>query len=434
MKLQLLIPSYTDILKQQYSSTWEYEARRRLWSCPSLSLLTVAAMLPEDAELSYTDLNYPAKADSCPDWVLLSPSTAQANQAYAIADAYRAAGTQVCIGGPHATVLPDEALQHADTVFIGEAEETLPRFLEDMKTGQHRKIYQSTEFPDLSSSPAPAYELARKYPYKSIPLQTSRGCPHQCSFCLSSTIYGAKLRRKTAGQVENELAKIKQVFTKPYIFFTDDNLLISKNWNRELLSIMKNSRLSWYAFSDARIADDDRLLTSLRDAGCTQLLIGFESLHPENLESLNKNHWKMHRLHTYKETVKRIQSHGIGVVGSFVVGMDHDTPAVFDILYDFIMETSLYATNITVLTPFPGTKTYDIYRRENRLLTQDWSKYNGFELTFRPKNMTIAECSRGYAKLIDQLNSDKRINKITEYFKSVFKNTSEAQNAGTDLL
>ena len=197
---------------------------------------------------------------------------------------------------------------------------------------------------------------------------------------------------------------------------------------------MKNSRLSWYAFSDARIADDDRLLTSLRDAGCTQLLIGFESLHPENLESLNKNHWKMHRLHTYKETVNRIQSHGIGVVGSFVVGMDHDTPAVFDILYDFIMETSLYATNITILTPFPGTQTYKTFRRENRLLTQDWSKYNGFELTFQPKSMTIDECNRGYAKLIDQLNSEKRINKITEYFKSVFKNTSEAHNAGTDLL
>jgi len=391
-------------------------------------------MLPEDAEVSYTDLNYSAKTDFLPDWVFLSPSTAQANQAYAAADAYRAAGAQVCMGGPHATVLPDEALRHADTVFRGEAEETFPRFLEDMKTGRHRKIYESPGHPDLSSSPAPAYELAKEIPYKSIPLQTSRGCPHQCSFCLSSTIYGAKLRRKTAGQVENELAKIKQNFTKPYIFFTDDNLLINPSWNRELLAIMKNSRLSWYAFSDARIADDDRMLASLRDAGCTQLLIGFESLHPENLESLNKSHWKMHRLHTYKETVHRIQSHGIGVVGSFVVGMDHDTPAVFDILYDFVMETSLYATNITVLTPFPGTKTYEIFRRENRLLTQDWSKYNGFELTFRPKNMTISEYSRGYARLNARLNSEKRLNKITEYFKSVFKNTWEAQNAGADLL
>ncbi len=434
MKFQLLIPSYTDILQQQYSSTWEYEARRRLWSCPSLSLLTVAAMLPEDAELSYIDLNYPAMADFRTDWVFLSPSTAQANQAYTAADAYRAAGAQVCMGGPHATVLPNEALRHADTVFIGEAEETFPQFLEDLKNGRHRKIYESSKFPALSSSPAPAYELAKKYPYKSIPLQTSRGCPHQCSFCLSSTIYGAKLRRKTADQVENELAKIKQNFTKPYIFFTDDNLLISKSWNRELLSIMKNSRMNWYAFSDASIADDDRLLASLRDAGCTQLLIGFESLHPDNLESLNKSHWKMHRLHTYKETVNRIQSHGIGVVGSFVVGMDHDTPAVFDILYDFVMETSLYATNITILTPFPGTKTYEIFQRENRLLTRDWSKYNGFELTFQPKNMTISECNRGYARLNEQLNSPKRINNIAEYFKSVFKNTSEEHNAGTDLL
>ena len=427
MKAVFIVPEYSIALKEKtlfdkIENTWEFQARMRLWSCPSLSLITIAGMMPEDSDIEYIDLNYTNEPEINADWAFFSPATAQVNRAYQLADKFRKKGIKVAMGGPHVTVLPDEAFQHADVIFIGEAEETFPAFLKDIETNKTKRIYKASSFSELSLSPLPAYHLAKQYPYKSVPIQTSRGCPHQCSFCISSKIYGNKIRCKTAAQLENELKKIKEVFGKPYVFFTDDNLFIDKRRNNDLIRIIKNTHINWYAFSDASIADDVRLLSEIADAGCTQLLIGFESLCSENLHGLNKDHWKMKKLDSYKDIIKRIQSLGIGVVGSFVVGMENDMPDVFDNLYEFIEETSLYATNITILTPFPGTETYDNFKREDRLISEDWSSYNGFELTFKPNNMTVEEFEKGYMSLNIRLNSADRMNKVINHFKTVFTN------------
>jgi radical SAM superfamily enzyme YgiQ (UPF0313 family) len=379
-------------------------------------------MMPEGCDIEYIDLNYTSEPEINAEWAFFSPATAQANRAYQLADKFRKKGIKVAIGGPHATVLPYEAFQHSDVIFIGEAEKTFPAFLKDYKNNKIKRIYKASSFPELSLSPSPAYRLTKKYPYKSVPIQTSRGCPHQCSFCISSKIYGNKIRCKTALQLENELKTIKEIFGKPYIFLTDDNLFINKRRNDDLIRIIKNSHINWYAFSDASIADDNELLSEIADAGCTQLLIGFESLCSQNLQDLNKNHWKMKKLDSYKEIINRIQSFGIGVVGSFVVGMENDTVDVFDNLYGFIEETSLYATNITVLTPFPGTEIYEKFKREGRLISEDWSAYNGFELTFKPNNMTVEEFEKGYMDLNMRLNSSDRMSRIINHFKTVFTN------------
>lgn len=427
MKAVFIVPEYTIASKDKnlfnnIENAWELQARMRLWSCPSLSLITIAGMMPEGSEIEYIDLNYTSEPEVNADWVFFSPATAQVNRAYQLADKYRKKGVKIAMGGPHVTVLPYEAFQHSDAIFIGEAEKTFPAFLKDIEKNKTKRIYKASSFPELTLSPLPAYHLTKKYPYKSVPIQTSRGCPHQCSFCISSKIYGNKIRCKTIAKLENELKTIKEVFGKPYVFFTDDNFFINKRRNNDLLNIIKNSHINWYAFSDASIADDNKLLSEIADAGCTQLLIGFESLCSENLQGLNKNHWKMKKLESYKEIINRIQSFGIGVVGSFVVGMENDTPNVFDNLYDFIEETSLYATNITVLTPFPGTETYEKFKREERLISEDWSAYNGFELTFKPINMTVEELEKGYMDLNMRLNSADRMNRIVNYFKTVFTN------------
>ena len=378
--------------------------------------------MPEGSDIEYIDLNYTSELEINADWAFFSPATAQVNRAYQLAHKLRKKGIRIAMGGPHISVLPDEALEHSDVIFIGEGEKIFPGFLRDIDRNKIKRIYKSSSFPELSLSPLPAYHLAKKYPYKSIPIQTSRGCPHQCSFCISSKIYGNKIRCKTAMQLEEELKVIRDIFGKPYVFFTDDNLFIDKRRNNDLISIIKSSHINWYAFSDAGIADDFKLLSKIADAGCTQLLIGFESLCSENLQGLNKNHWKMKKLNFYKEIISRIQSFGIGVVGSFVVGMENDTADVFDSLYEFIEETSLYATNITVLTPFPGTETYLKYKSEGRLISEEWSDYNGFELTFKPNNMTITEFEKGYRDLNVRLNSTDRMNRMIEHFKTVFAN------------
>jgi len=419
LKAVFIVPEYSMASK---TNGWEFEARMRLWSCPSLSLITVAGMMPEGIDVEYIDLNYSNETEFDADWVFFSPATAQVNSAYQLADKLRKKGIKVAMGGPHVTVLPYEALQHTDAVFIGEAEKTFPSFLMDIERKKVKRIYKSSSFPNLTLSQLPAYHLTKKYPYKSIPVQTSRGCPHQCSFCVSSKIYGSKIRCKSSLQLEHELTVIRGVYGKPYIFFTDDNLFINKRRNDELISVIKNSQINWYAFSDAGIVNNNELLLEIANAGCTQLLIGFESLYSENLKGLNKNNWKMKKLGSYKEIIKRIQSYGIGVVGSFVVGMENDTKDVFEKLYEFTEGTSLYATNITVLTPFPGTDTYERLKCEGRLITHDWSEYNGFELTFKPYNMTVEEFEKGFMDLNTRLNSDERKNKVIDHFKAIFGN------------
>ncbi len=427
MKAVFIVPEYSMISKGknligETEDVWEFQARMRLWSCPSLSLITIAGMMPKDSDIEYIDLNYTCEPEFNVDWAFFSPATAQVNRAYQLADKLREKGIRVAMGGPHVSVLPDEALQHSDAIFIGESEETFPEFLKDAEKNKAKQIYKASKFPDLGSAPLPAYHLAKQYPYKSIPIQTSRGCPHQCSFCISSKIYGNTIRCKTVVQLEEELKAIKDIFGKPYIFFTDDNLFINKRRNDSFSSVIRNSRINWYAFSDASISDDTKLLSKIANAGCTQLLIGFESLCSENLHGLNKNNWKMKKLNSYSEIIYRIQSFGIGVVGSFVVGMENDTADVFENLYEFIEETSLYATNITVLTPFPGTETYEKYKREGRLLSEDWSAYSGFELTFKPQNMTIDEFEKGYVNLNMRLNSTEKMKRVIDHFKTVFTN------------
>ena len=427
MKAIFIVPEYSMVSSAppfliETENAWEFQARMRLWSCPSLSLLTIAGMMPEYSVIEYIDLNYTSELEINADWAFFSPATAQVNRAYQLADNLRNKGIKVAMGGPHVSVLPDEALHHSDTVFIGESEKNFPEFLKDIKNNKAKRKYQVYEFPDLALTPMPAYHLAKQYPYKSVPIQTSRGCPHQCSFCISSKIYGNKIRCKTTAQLEHELETIKEVFCKSYVFFTDDNLFIDKRRNNDLVSVIKNNHINWYAFSDASVANDKKLLSEIADAGCTQLLIGFESLCSENLYGLNKNHWKMKKLDSYKEIIKYIQSFGIGIVGSFVVGMENDTTDVFDRLYEFIDETSLYATNITVLTPFPGTKTYEKFKREGRLISEDWSLYNGFELTFKPNKMTVEEFEKGFVNFNMRLNSTERMNRIITHFKAVFTN------------
>ena len=421
MKIGLIVTRNEFLDEKQrlgWDDLWEFQARKRLWSTPNLSLLTVAGMIPPDFSIDYTDLNYQDEIYGQYDWVFFSPSTSEVRQAYLLADKLRKNGVKIAMGGPHVTVLPEEALQHADTVFIGEAEETFPAFLKDMKTRQCHPIYRAEKPPNLELCPTPRYDLIQSLPYQSIPIQTSRGCPHQCSFCISSKIYGLKCRRKTIAQIEKELDAILEIKKRPFIFFTDDNLFYNAGFTQRLIALMKTKNLNWYAFSDARIAYQPEVLDDMVKSGCTQVLIGFESINSGNLAAINHSLWKMNHLKDYPEIIHRIQSRGIGVVGSFVVGLDNDRPEVFDELYQFVDQNCLYATNITILTPFPGTEIHRQFLEEERITEKDWAKYNGFELVYKPKSMSVGEFNAGYERLNQQLNAPDRMKKVIGYFKN----------------
>lgn len=400
---------------------WEYKARKKLWSTPDLGLLTIAGMLPKDFTLEYIDLNYVKKDKWECDWAFFSPTTSQINQAYKLAKDLRAVGVKVAMGGVHVSVLPGEALKHADTVIIGEAEGIFNEFIDDMRAQRTKGVYISKSSPDLSETPIPRYDLIKNYPYNSIPLQTSRGCPHQCSFCISSKLYGKKIRRKSISQVSNELESILKVYKNPLIFFTDDNIFVNNKYGLELVKLIGSFDIRWYAFSDASIAYKEELLEEISKAGCMQLLIGFESLEEESLIQMNRSQWKRDKLQQYEYVISKIQSLGVGVVGSFVLGMDDNTHEYFQKLYNFIMKTNIYATNITVLTPFPGTEIFDNLNNQNRIFTNDWSRYNGFELTFQPRRMSIKDFEKEYTRLNKRINSVERRIKVSEYFINIYK-------------
>lgn len=392
----------------------EFKSRNRLWNTPNLGLLTVGRIVSEQYEVEYIDLNYETleKIDYEYEYVFMSPSTSQALRAYQLADLFHSKHIKVVMGGPHVSMMADEALQHADAVFIGESEETMVEFLAD----PNRRIYEATIRPDLIKSPIPLYELTQKYAYSSIPIQLSRGCPHQCGFCLSSKIYGKQIRRKSIEQVKQELFYIKEIYPNAFLFFTDDNFLIHQEYALQVLEILEKLHLHWYAFTDISIYQKPKLLHKLYQSGCQKLLIGFESLNEENLIELNKSGFKSSKRKAYEAAINTIQSERIGVVGSFVLGLPKDTVDTFDQLYDFIYETCIYGTNITIATPFPGTRFYqEVLNRQD--LSLDWSLYDGFTLLYDIPYMTKDQFMKKYIELIQRINSKERIERVYEFFR-----------------
>jgi|AGTN01.1.fsa_nt_gi Fe-S oxidoreductase len=205
---------------------------------------------------------------------------------------------------------------------------------------------------------------------------------------------------------------------KALCFFTDDNFLMDADCGRKISGVLRALGMEWYAFTDVSVYTKKALLEELSFSGCRRLLIGFESLSGSNLADINRSGWKQSKLSGYEEAVDVIQRHNIGVVGSFVLGMDDDTEETFDKLYDFIESTCLYGTNITVMTPFPGTKTFDALLKEGRIYSLDWSLYDGFTLVYRLANMEPDKFLEKYHELICRVNSQKRINRVAEYFKN----------------
>lgn len=391
---------------------YEFKSRSRLWNTPNLGLLTIGAFLSRQYKVDYLDLNYENLQNRDYDIVFMSPTTSQALKAYKLSCEIRKNGTKVIMGGPHVSMLPKEALHYSDVIFVGEAEDTMDDFI----NGRYRTVYQCDTKPDLCKSPIPLYELTTRYPYSSIPVQISRGCPHQCEFCLSSTIYGKLIRRKSVEQVKDELLKIKSIYQNPFIFFTDDNFFINENYSMLILDIIKSLNLNWYAFTDISVYKNERILKRLYSCGCRKLLIGFESLNEENLNQINRSGFKSSKIKEYQKAIHTIQMEKIGVVGSFVLGLENDTDKTFDELYEFIYDTCLFGTNITIATPFPGTKLYHKLNQENKI-EFNWSLYDGFSLINEIPNISKENFMLNYNKLINKINSKERIEKIIKFFK-----------------
>ena len=256
------------------------ERSKTIASLPSLGLLTLAALTPDEFDIEYhevEDFRDPVPLPEDYDLVAISSFSAQIWEAYDVAKHYSDRGIPVVMGGLHVTSVPDEALQYCTTVVIGEGEPVWPTLLEDFKAGSLKNRYQQDAPYDLSEAPIPRFDLLDPHKYNRITIQTSRGCPWSCEFCASSILISPRYKVKPVDKVIQELEAVKKIWDRPFIEFADDNSFVNHTYSKELARALIPYNIAWFTETDLSVAEDDELLALLRESGCKQILIGLES-------------------------------------------------------------------------------------------------------------------------------------------------------------
>jgi radical SAM superfamily enzyme YgiQ (UPF0313 family) len=419
-------------LEKVFYSSEECRSRARIiYRWPELGLITIAALCPPEFEIQLVDEEVtPVPFDADVDLVAITALTPKAERAYQIAEAFRARGIHTAMGGPHASVMPQEAQGRVDTVFVGEAEDTWPLFLEDLAAGRPARRYTAPRLTDLTRSPAPRFDLIQAEHYKALPLETTRGCPHDCEFCSSTRLFGRRYRMKGVDQVLKEVETLKSHAPRKFLFFVDDNMFVNRKRSYELLEALIPYRIRWFVQTDISIAFDPKLLSLIAQAGCKEVLIGFESLSPENLRQVNKDDWKLRHLENYPEAIERIQGSGIAIYGSFVLGLDHDDQGVFARVRDFVEATHLMGFQILFQTPIPGTRVAQRMEQEGRLLPHNgnWGRFSTYQVHFRPARMSKEELEAGMRWLFNQVYSAEAFKRRKAYYVGIMRRL--AKNSG----
>lgn len=366
---------------------------------PPLGLLTIAGLTPAQYGIELVDENVQSiDFDTDADLIALSVMTPLAPRAYEIADAFRNRGKTVLMGGIHVSLMPEEAEPHADSVVAGEAENIWPEVLDDYSRGRLKKLYRAEGLVDISQAyPAPRRDLlaSGKYLTRST-IQLMRGCPFDCEFCSVTAFSGRKLRHRPVETFLDEYRSLPDHF----VFIVDDNLLANRAVAMEMFEGMRGGSKWWGSQVTISVADNSELLKKMAACGCKSLFIGFESLNQENLNQMGKN---FVRTSKNADRIKRIQDHGIGILGSFIVGLDQDEVSVFDDLYKFITGNRIEAFLINVLTPFPGTHLTKRMEQDGRILSRDWSKYDMNTVVYQPQNFTPEELQTRFDELNQSL-------------------------------
>ena len=370
-----------------------------------LNLPTIAALTPKDCDVEILDarampVDYNAKADL----VGITGFTAEMPSAYEIADNFRRKGVKVVMGGVHVSAMPDEALEHADCVVIGEAELVWEGLLNDFKRGALRDRYKAEKLCDMKAMPHPRRELIDRKMYLSgfNTLQATRGCPFNCDYCAVTAFFGNEFRVRP---IDDVIADI-ETFDTNHFFFVDDNIVGRAKYAKGLFERLKPMKRIWGSQASITMAKDPELLRLYYESGGRYAFIGIESLSQKNLDQMHKG-WNSAK--GYKEAIRKIHDAGINIVGSFVFGLDDDDKSVFKRTFDFIMENNIDAAQFHILTPLPGTVTYRTLEKEGRITDHDWAKYHTGEVVFQPKGMTAEELQRGYFWIFRETYKTKNI-------------------------
>ncbi len=359
---------------------------------PPLTLPTLAALIPPDIDhelLLFDEGIEDIPADLEVDLIGITVITGTARRSYELARHFRSRGITVVLGGPHVTLVPDDAAPHADAIVVGYAEDTWPRLLRDFCAGQLQRRYLQAPDLSLAGRPRPRRDLIHIGRYaRTHVFEATRGCVHRCDFCVVPFAWGRKPYQKPVAEVIDE---IRSTGAKRALFI-DLNLVADKAYAAELFEALIPLRIEWGGLATTLLARDEHLLDLCARSGCKGLLVGFESISDAGLDSIHKG---FNSPELYAEWIRRFHDHGIAINGTFVFGLDSDTPEVFEATAQFTIDTRIDLPRFAILTPFPGTALYERLDREGRILSKDWELYDGQHVVFEPAQMSVGALERG---------------------------------------
>jgi radical SAM superfamily enzyme YgiQ (UPF0313 family) len=387
-----------EVMKVKMILTALTEAKSPFWRpikyslFPPLGLATLAGYLRDDDEIILQDEHVESlDLSDTPDLVVIQAYITSAYRSYELADNYRTKGSYVCLGGLHVTSLPEEAAQHADSIFIGPGEDTWPAFLADFRTGYPKKMYRS-QVRTLIGMPEPRRDLIKRHLYL-VPnsIVVSRGCPHVCDFCYKESFFKGGKSFYTQ-QVDRALEEIESLPGK-HLYFLDDNLFGNPQFAAALFDGMRGMGRLWQAAGTVQSVLKPPMLEKAAASGLRSLFVGFETLNANNLQAQHK-YQNLNR--DYRAAIHRLHDHGVMVNASFVFGMDEDEETVFDRTVEWAVTQGIETSTFHILTPYPGTVLYERMKQEERIATSNWDLYDTRHVVYKPARMTAEALITGY--------------------------------------
>lgn len=416
MKLKLIMPRIEGPSIFSHRTIPEF-MDNKIWLAP-LSLPTIAALTPKDIEISILDENVePVDFNENIDLVGISAFTSSAMRAYEIADNFRNRGVKVVLGGIHPSALPEEAISHADAVVIGEAENSWSELISDFRKERLRNFYKSSSRADFKKSVIPRWDLLKMDSYRAFLIQTTRGCPFNCSFCSVKSFLGEEYRFKPIENVVEEIKAMKNLKNNISLFFADDNFAANPKRTKELLLAFSDLKIkNWVA--QISINTEDEILNLMADNGCSHVAIGLESLSQKTIDIMGKG--RINKVEEYGKIVDRIHSYGMGVLATFITGHDSEDINIFDEIIQFVGNYNIEFPLVGLLTPFPGTTIAKQLHQENRIIDNDWRHYDCRYVCFKPNSISAEELNRRI----------KEVNQKLYSYESLYDRLSKSWNRG----
>lgn len=358
-----------------------------------LAFAVLAGQTPSDVKLEFFD----ERIEEIPeqlhtDLVAISVHTFTARRAYEIADRFRAQNIPVVLGGYHPTFLPDEAMQHADSVVVGHAEGIWGQVIEDARAGCLVKVYRQEKPVGLKRVSYDRCIFKDKHYSSFVPVEFNRGCKYSCEFC---SVAAFNRNRHISRPVDEVVREIKELNAKTVVII-DDNLYADEKKAKALFQALIPLKTRWGGQVSIDIADNDEMLQLMAKSGCLAVSIGFESLNPDNLKKMNKSFNTIRN--DYAAAIKKIYAHGIMIQAFFLFGYEYDTADTFARTIEFARQNKFFLAGFNTLTPQPGTRLYQRYKKQDRLLEESWwlnEKYKYGEVMFRPENMSPDQLKEG---------------------------------------